>query len=164
MECENCVVRLDSNYTYQILKGGVNAGQGKWDIGTAIDIPAYLLHIENGPGYVVPHSRKIIDYISRINCCIKGCETNIADGFSGGIVRIDSTRSHIGQPTIFIKRLKGDTIIYYPKYFDHPWIKDKISVGDQITKLEKTMNFRILKKNGDSAILNYEIPDCNACK
>ena len=72
--------------------------------------------------------------------------------------------NHFGQKTIFIQINNGDTLKYYPKYFGHPWIEDKLQVGDYFSKRKQTMNFTVIHKKGDTTFLNYKIPNCeNAC-
>jgi 4-amino-4-deoxy-L-arabinose transferase-like glycosyltransferase len=64
-ECKNCKVRLKDGYTYDIIANDEVVGHGKWDIGTAIDIPGPFLKVQNGPHYVMWESDRLIDYIDR---------------------------------------------------------------------------------------------------
>ena len=162
--CDNCEINLLPNYTYIILKNKKNVGKGKWDIGTAFDIPGDFLELENGPKNVIFNTSRQIEYITKLDCCVLGCEENIATEFNGKIVKIDSTNSYYGQGTISIETKSGDTIKYYPKYFAHPWIKDRIEIGDNIFKAKNTMSFTIIKTKGDTILLNYQLPNCEkAC-
>jgi hypothetical protein len=63
--CENCKVRLKDGYTYDILVNDKVVGQGKWHIGTAVDIPGTFLKIDNGPTWVIWESDRLIEYINR---------------------------------------------------------------------------------------------------
>lgn len=159
-QCDNCELNLHPDFTYDILKSDKIVGKGKWDIGTAIDIPGDFLELENGSTNVIFNTPRQIEYITTLDCCVLGCQENIAAQFNGKIVEIDSNDSHYGQGTIFIKTKSGDTIKYYPKYFAHPWIKNTIKVGDYIVKTRNTMSFTIIKSKGDTILLNYKLPDC----
>lgn len=64
--CENCKIKLNVDYTYDIIVEGKIVGNGKWNIGTAIDIPGWFLEIENGPCYVIWERDRLIEYIDRI--------------------------------------------------------------------------------------------------
>lgn len=163
-QCDSCEINLLSDYTYNIVKDGRFVRKGKWDIGTAFDIPGDFLELENGPTNVIFNTPRQIEYITTLDCCVLGCEENIAAEFNGKIVKIDSNQSYYGQGTIFIKTKSGDTIKYYPKYFAHPWIKDTIKIGDYISKVKNTMSFTIMKSKGDTIVLNYKLPNCEeAC-
>lgn len=63
-KCENCIVRLKEDYTYDILVNGQFAGKGKWDTESAIDIPGEFLKIENGPRWIKGEER-LIEAINR---------------------------------------------------------------------------------------------------
>lgn len=65
-KCDDCIVRLNKGYTYDIIINGKIIGNGDWDIETAIDIPSYFLRIENGPTYCIWDTDSIIQGISRI--------------------------------------------------------------------------------------------------
>lgn len=65
-KCDNCKVRLNDGYSYDIIVNGKVVGQGKWHLETAIDIPGYFLQIDNGPtGVVIWETDRTIDYINR---------------------------------------------------------------------------------------------------
>ena len=64
-KCENCKVRLNDGYSYDIFVGDKVVGHGKWYLETTIDIPGYFLKIDNGPNYVVWESDRLIEYIDR---------------------------------------------------------------------------------------------------
>jgi hypothetical protein len=63
-DCDNCMVRLNENYRYEILNENKIVGKGKWDIQTAFDIPNYFLVIDNGPNNVIPEHERLIEYIT----------------------------------------------------------------------------------------------------
>lgn len=65
--CQHCIVRLTSNYRYDIFKDGKIVGHGKWWLGSAIDIPGMFLQVEDGPKYVIWATDRTIDYIDREN-------------------------------------------------------------------------------------------------
>lgn len=48
-KCDSCKVRLKEGYTYDIIVKDKIVGHGKWQIGTAVDIPGLFIKIENGP-------------------------------------------------------------------------------------------------------------------
>jgi len=52
-DCQHCLVRLNNDYRYYILKDDKVVGHGKWWLETAIDIPGSFLQIENGPKHVM---------------------------------------------------------------------------------------------------------------
>jgi hypothetical protein len=47
-DCDNCKVRLNDGYTYDIVVKDKVVEQGKWHLETAIDVPGYTLKINNG--------------------------------------------------------------------------------------------------------------------
>lgn len=63
--CQQCLVRLNSNFQYDILQDGQIVGHGKWWLESAIDIPGKYLQIENGPIGVIWAHQRTIDYINR---------------------------------------------------------------------------------------------------
>ncbi|MBU2019501.1 MAG: hypothetical protein KJ941_07640 [Bacteroidetes bacterium] len=63
--CLNCIVDVKEDHIYKILKDGEEVGDGKWDLSHPIDIPGFVLELENGPGWMVYDSDTEIDYIDR---------------------------------------------------------------------------------------------------
>ncbi|WP_196886165.1 hypothetical protein [Aureivirga sp. CE67] len=63
--CENCILRVKKGHTYDILKDGQKVGEGDWDLENPLDFPGFVLHLENGPGWMIYESDTIIDYIDR---------------------------------------------------------------------------------------------------
>ncbi|QHS63469.1 hypothetical protein [Chitinophaga agri] len=64
-DCPNCLVRLNDNYEYDILKDDQVIGHGKWWMESAVDLPGKYLKIENGPAGVIWPQIRTIDYINR---------------------------------------------------------------------------------------------------
>ncbi len=161
-ECENCIVDLHPDFKYVIIKDGKIIGNGKWDLEINPETGFYMeLDNKSGMHYDTPRE---IETIDRIDCCLTGCNENLQEEFSGKIVDIALQGNHFGQKAIFIQSNNGDTIKYYPKYFRHPWIEDKLQVGDYFSKRKQTMNFTVIHKNGDTTFLNYRAPNCeDAC-
>jgi len=162
-ECDNCKIDLHSDFKYDIIKDGKIIGNGKWDLEINPETGFYM-ELDNKPGYMIYETPREIETIDRIDCCLKGCNENMQDGFSGKIVDIELNGNHFGQKTIFIQIANGDTIQYYPKYLAHPWIENKLQVGDNFSKVKQTMNFTVINKKGDSTFLNYKTLNCeDAC-
>jgi len=63
--CDQCKVRLNDDYRYDILVNDEIVGHGKWHIETAIDIPGAFLKLENGPPWVIWEQDRQIDFIDR---------------------------------------------------------------------------------------------------
>jgi hypothetical protein len=162
-ECENCKIDLHSDFKYDIIKDGKIIGNGKWNLEINAETGFYM-ELDDKPGYMLYDTPREIETIDRIDCCLTGCNENVQEEFSGKIVDIELVGNHFGQKTIFIQSNNGDTIKYYPKYFGHPWIEDKLQVGDYFSKAKQTMNFTVIHKKGDTTFLNYKTPNCaNAC-
>jgi hypothetical protein len=64
-KCNDCKIRLNADYVYDIFVNNKIVGQGKWKIETAVDIPGHFLKIENGPLYVVWEHDRYIESIDR---------------------------------------------------------------------------------------------------
>jgi hypothetical protein len=64
-KCENCKVRLKEDYTYDIIVNGQVVGDGKWETGSAIDIPGEFLKIEHGPKEIIWEWNRMIEFIDR---------------------------------------------------------------------------------------------------
>lgn len=159
-ECKNCKINLLSDFKYDIIKDEKIIGNGKWDIKINPETGFYM-ELDIKPSFMIFETPREIQTIDRIDCCIMGCNENITEEFNGKIVGVELIGNHFGQKTIFIQINNGDTITYYPKYFAHPWIEDKLQVGDHFSKTKQTMNFTIIHKKGDTTFLNYKTPNCN---
>lgn len=160
-DCKSCRINVRSNYTYDIMQNEKVVGEGKWDLEINAET-GYFLTLENGPGYMIDESVREIEMISRENCCLAGCDKNIQEEFRGKIVDKKPGRDSFGQNILLIKLGNGDTISYYPKYFKHPWIEDKVQIGDYFSKQKGAMSFKIVHAKGDTIFLNYPTPDCEA--
>lgn len=162
-ECENCKVDLQSDFKYNIIKDGKIVGNGEWDLEVSPETGFYM-QLDNKTGHMIYNTPREIETIDRIDCCITGCNENLQEEFSGKIVDIKLDGNHFGQKAIFVEINSGDTIKYYPKYFGHPWIENKLQVGDYFSKRKQTMNFTVIHEKGDTTFLNYKTPNCeNAC-
>ena len=64
-KCNNCKVRLKEDYTYDIIVNNQVVGMGKWETGSAIDIPGEYLQIEHGPNEIIWEWNRLIEYIDR---------------------------------------------------------------------------------------------------
>lgn len=158
-ECMNCKIDLHPDFKYDIIQNKKNIGNGQWDLEINAETGFYL-KLDNGPGYMIYDTPREIQSIDRKDCCFTGCNDNLDEEFNGKIVNIELDGNHFGQKTIFIKTNNGDTLKYYPKYFRHPWIEDKLQVGDYFSKRKKAMSFTVIHKKGDTTFLNYETPKC----
>jgi hypothetical protein len=77
---------------------------------------------------------------------------------NGIIIRIDSSNKHCGVYAIEVENTITKKIINYePKYISHPWLNNKIMLGDKIYKKRNSMIFIVRKPNGDSLIINERI-------
>lgn len=162
-ECENCKIILHPNYTYDIIKNEKVIGEGQWDLEINSET-GYFLKLDNGPNYMMYDTSREVESIDRKNCCVAGCNENLQEEFSGKIVDIKVDGYHFNQKTIFIQISNGDIIKYYPKYFAHPWIEDKLQIGEYFSKRKQSMNFTIVHIKGDTTHLNYKTPNCEtAC-
>ncbi len=63
--CQECKVRLQKDYTYEIIVQNKIMGHGNWNLGSAPDIPEYFLEIENGPNYVITEHERVIEFLYR---------------------------------------------------------------------------------------------------
>ena len=63
IKCENCIVRLKEDNTYDIIVQGENVANGEWSLKTAIDIPGAILDIDNGT--VKDQYQRIIENVNR---------------------------------------------------------------------------------------------------
>ena len=64
-DCQNCTVRLNRDYQYDIIVDNEVMGHGKWSIESAVDIPGPFLRLENGPQSVIWEHDRVIPYIDR---------------------------------------------------------------------------------------------------
>ncbi len=162
-DCETCEIDLRSDYKYNIIKDGQIVGVGIWSLGL-YDM-GYYLDIENGPNYVIDESLRRIESISRINCCLKGCKNNLKAEFQAKVIDIRVKGYHFNQKTLFLLGNSRDTLEYFPDYYMHPWIEDKINVGDILIKRRNSMDFTVIKTKGDTSFFKFEAPICETiCK
>jgi hypothetical protein len=147
-ECLDCIVRLNNDETYTLLKNGVEIDKGDWDFSE--DFYTIVLKIENGTQNDILDSTKTISYIKNEGCQAYWRNQNLLQPINGTIIKIDSAKAIYGVYSfVYLDLETKDTIQYKPKFIGHPWLNDKISVGCLINKEKNSLIFRITKPNGD---------------
>lgn len=152
-KCPECVVKLDKNGTYILLKNDKQIDKGNWDYHKQIE--TIFLNIENGSSNEILDSTRTLSYIGNKNCQEYWRNQNLKIKFEGTILRIDTTYSTYGVYSFLLKdNYTHKEFLYEPKYIRHPWLNDKITIGDFIKKEENSMKFLIIKKNKDTFEVN----------
>ena len=64
-DCNNCIVKINNNHQYDIIKNGQVIGNGKWDMEFESDAGFYFPRLENCPLYIIGEKDSIIEYINR---------------------------------------------------------------------------------------------------
>jgi hypothetical protein len=145
-KCPNCIVRLNKNGTYQLIKEGNEIDKGHWDF--SIDLMGVFLEIENGSNSDLLDSTKTLSYIKNDNCQEIWRKENLKTAINGKVVQIDTIHDGYGVYAIFIEDVLSKVKIRYePKYIGHPWLNDKVEIGDRIIKQSNSMTFQIEKAN-----------------
>ncbi|HTO14732.1 MAG TPA: hypothetical protein VLZ83_03130 [Edaphocola sp.] len=151
-QCPECIVRLTKDGTYVLLKNGQEIDKGNWDYST--ELYTVFLHIENGSNNEVLDDKRTLSYIKNDNCQTYWYNQNLNSGFSGKILQIDTINTHYGYYSIKVRDERTQrNLVYEPKYLGHPWLNDKIKVGDTVTKDQKSMNFSIKKADGKEILI-----------
>lgn len=151
-KCPECIVKLSSDGTYILLKNGQQIDGGKWDFSS--ELLSIFLNIENGSNNETLDENRTLSYIKNENCQDYWRSQNLKSVFEGKILQIDSTNIGYGVFSILVKDERTQKEHKYePKYLEHPWLNDKIQIGDRITKEQNSMKFTIRKVDGKTVEL-----------
>ena len=154
-KCPECIVKLNSNGTYVLMKSGQEIDEGDWDYSS--NLSTIFLDIENGSNNEILDETKTLSAIKNENCQEYWRNENLKTAFDGLILQIDTTNVRYGVYSIIVEDSKTKKHMKYePKYIGHPWLNDKIQVGDRITKQYNTMIFRIEKTNNKILLLKED--------
>jgi hypothetical protein len=144
--CPDCIVRLKKNGTYQLIRNGLEIDKGHWDF--SVDHLGVFLEIENGSYSEFLDTTKTLSYIKNDNCQEIWRKENLETAINGKVLQIDSNHNGYGVYAILIEdALSKAKIRYEPKYIGHPWLNDKVEIGDRIIKQSNSMTFQIEKSN-----------------
>ncbi len=147
-ECLGCIVKLKSDETYTLVKDGVEIDKGHWDFSQ--ELQTVFLKIENGTQSDILDTTRTISYIKNEGCQKYWREQNLQEEVKGKIIKIDTANAIYGNYSfVYLDYETKDTIQYNLRYIVHPWLNEKISVGDFINKEKGSLKFRITKSNGD---------------
>lgn len=145
-KCPDCIVRLSNDGTYILWKNGHQIDKGNWDYSRDFLTP--FLQIENGSNHEVFDEKRTLSYIKNDNCQDYWRNQNLNAEFEGAIIKIDTINKGYGVYSIIVKdEIMKREFTYEPKYIGHPWLNDKIQVGDSIWKKKNIMSFTIKKIN-----------------
>lgn len=146
-KCPECIVKLNSNGTYILLKNGQEIDKGNWDYST--ELLTIFLQIENGSNNEIFEENRTLSYIKNDNCQDYWRNKNLKAEFDGEILQIDTTNTRYGVFSILVKDERTQRELKYePTYLGHPWLNNKIQIGDRISKAQNSMKFTIRKADG----------------
>lgn len=147
-KCPECIVKLNNDGTYILLKNGRQIDEGNWDFSS--ELLTIFLHIENGSNNEILDENRRLSYIKNENCQGHWRSQNLKSVFDGEILQIDTTNTGYGVFSIVMNDERTQKELKYePMYLGHPWLNDKIKVGDRIKKELNSMKFIITKPNGE---------------
>ena len=147
-ECLGCIVRLRNDDTYTLLKDEVEIDKGNWDFSEYVE--TIFLKIENGTQSDILDTTRTISYIKNEGCQEYWRKQNLQQSVNGKIIKIDTAEAIYGVYSFaYTDQKTNDTFQYQPKYIGHPWLNEKISVGNFINKEKGSLTFSITKSNGD---------------
>ena len=154
-KCINCIAKLKSDGTYVLKQNKQILDTGDWDFTKTLVTPFIIFN--NGNEQQI-NSNRTISYIKNNNCQEYWRNQNLAMEINGIIIKIDSLNKHYGVFAIEVENAITKKIIKYePKYMSHPWLNNKIMLGDKIYKEKNSMIFIVKKSDGDSIIINERI-------
>jgi hypothetical protein len=161
-DCENCIIDLKNNYTYDILKNNqLTDIHGKWDTDIEHDAGSIILTIDDDNFMDVDplSGSREISFISKVDCDKFNYQEQLSDEFEGKIVDVKLNEIHdfFGYQVLIIETNNGNTIRYNGKYLSHPWLEKYFEKGDYIVKVKNTMNYKKVTSNGDTTFLKFEM-------
>ena len=131
-----------------MLRKNKEIDHGDWDYYQQLF--SIFLNIENGSSNDLLDSTKTISYIKNDGCQEYWKKQNLLQEIDGIILRIDTEAALYGVHSfIYEDRKTKDTIRYEPKFIGHPWLNEKISEGDRVSKASNSLLFKITKPNGE---------------
>ena len=154
-KCPECIVKLNESGTYILLQKGNQVEKGNWDYTS--DLSTIFLEIENGSDSEVLDSTRTLSAIKNKNCQEYWRNENLKTEFDGIILHIDTLNKGYGLYSFILEDEKTKKRINYePKYIGHPWLNEKLKVGDKVMKKQNSMKFIIKNVNNQTIEINED--------